>query len=98
VKDVNELAAVLHEAFRRATGRPGPVVVDIPKDVQFATGTYSRPRDVQHKTYQPTVKGDLNKIQGDRADGQCQEAGHLFRRRRHQFRPEASKLLRELVG
>jgi acetolactate synthase-1/2/3 large subunit len=34
----------MHEAFRMATsGRPGPVVVDIPKDVQFATGTYTRP-------------------------------------------------------
>ncbi len=41
VKDVNDLARVLHEAFYVAThGRPGPVVVDIPKDVQFAIGTY----------------------------------------------------------
>src|SRR3569623_3488592 len=41
VRDVNDLAKILHEAFYVATtGRPGPVVVDIPKDVQFATGTY----------------------------------------------------------
>src|SRR6202142_1763708 len=41
VKNVADLASVLHEAFKIATtGRPGPVVVDIPKDVQFASGPY----------------------------------------------------------
>ena len=44
VKDVNQLPRVLHEAFYVArTGRPGPVVVDIPKDMQFAMGTYAGP-------------------------------------------------------
>jgi acetolactate synthase I/II/III large subunit len=63
VKSVADLARVLHEAFYVArTGRPGPVVVDIPKDVQFATGTYTGPKDVRHKTYQPRVKGDANAI------------------------------------
>src|SRR6187455_1487731 len=63
VKDVNNLSRVLHEAFYVArTGRPGPVVVDIPKDVQFATGTYTGPKDVKHKTYQPRVKGDPKAI------------------------------------
>ena len=58
VKNVEDLARVLHEAFYVArTGRPGPVVVDIPKDVQFATGTYTGPKDVQHKTYQPRAQG-----------------------------------------
>jgi acetolactate synthase-1/2/3 large subunit len=37
-------------------------VIDIPKDIQFARGVYSRPKDNQHKTYRPTVKGDLSKI------------------------------------
>src|ERR671938_2060610 len=59
VRDVKDLARVLHEAFYVArSGRPGPVVVDIPKDVQFAKGGYQGPRNVQHKTYQPKLKGD----------------------------------------
>jgi acetolactate synthase I/II/III large subunit len=63
VKSVTDLSRILHEAFYVArTGRPGPVVVDIPKDVQFAKGVYSRPRDNQHKTYRPRLKGDLAKI------------------------------------
>src|SRR5450631_1560032 len=59
VRDVNDLSRVIHEAFYVAThGRPGPVLVDIPKDVQFATGTYTPPEHVEHKTYHPRVKGD----------------------------------------
>ena len=54
---------MLHEAFHiAASGRPGPVVVDIPKDVQFATGIYSKPTEFQHKGYHPKVKGDLDRI------------------------------------
>ena len=63
VKDVNDLARVLHEAFYVATkGRPGPVVVDIPKDVQFALGNYVGPGNVAHRSYKPRVKGDLERI------------------------------------
>src|SRR6187455_624578 len=59
VRDVNDLARILHEAFYVAThGRPGPVVVDIPKDIQFATGTYTPPAPGGHKTYHPRTKGD----------------------------------------
>ena len=63
VKSIDDLPRVLHEAFHiAASGRPGPVVVDIPKDIQFAKGVYSRPKDFAHKSYQPKLKGDLDKI------------------------------------
>ena len=63
VKRIEDLPRILHEAFYVASnGRPGPVVIDIPKDIQFARGVYSRPKDNQHKTYRPTVKGDLSRI------------------------------------
>ncbi len=63
VKDVNQLAATIHEAFHVATtGRPGPVVVDIPKDVQFAKGTYVSPQTAPRTSYQPKVQGDLEKV------------------------------------
>ncbi|HYD69579.1 acetolactate synthase 3 large subunit [Azospirillum sp.] len=64
VKDVDKLARTLHEAFYVArTGRPGPVVVDLPKDVQFAEGTYVPPIEVKHKTYRPQVKPELAKVE-----------------------------------
>ena len=63
VKDMNDLARILHEAFYVAThGRPGPVVVDIPKDVQFATGKYVGPKNIEHKTYRPKIKPDQDAI------------------------------------
>ncbi len=63
VKEPEELARVMHEAFYVATnGRPGPVVVDIPKDVQFAQAKYTGPTNVAHKTYRPRLKGDQNAI------------------------------------
>src|SRR6516162_32293 len=63
VKDVRDLARILHEAFYVArSGRPGPVVVDLPKDVLFATGAYSGPDTVRHKTYRPKVTPDLAQI------------------------------------
>ncbi len=63
VKDPDDLSRVMHESFYVASnGRPGPVVVDIPKDVQFAEAKYTGPTNVVHKTYRPRVKGDQNAI------------------------------------
>jgi acetolactate synthase-1/2/3 large subunit len=99
VKNVADLAQVLHEAFHIArSGRPGPVVVDIPKDIQFAKGTYSKPKDFAHKGYRPKLKGDLERIK---------TAIELMRHAKRPLfytgggvinsGPEASHLLRELV-
>jgi len=64
VKDPAKLGDVIHEAFHIATsGRPGPVVVDIPKDVQVATARYKKPGPIQHKTYRPQVKADQSQIE-----------------------------------
>ncbi|TCT02918.1 acetolactate synthase 3 large subunit [Aquabacter spiritensis] len=64
VRDVKDLARVLHEAFYVAqNGRPGPVVVDIPKDVQFALGSYVGPENIEHKTYKPKLRGDADRIE-----------------------------------
>ena len=64
VKDPAKLGAVIHEAFHIATsGRPGPVVVDIPKDVQVATAKYTKPGPIQHKTYRPALKADRAQVE-----------------------------------
>ncbi|MHA3977302.1 acetolactate synthase 3 large subunit [Halovulum sp. GXIMD14794] len=63
VKDTDKLAETIHQAFHVATnGRPGPVLVDIPKDVQFATGKYVAPAKASTGHYQPQVKGDIDAI------------------------------------
>jgi len=99
VKDVNDLARVLHEAFQIATtGRPGPVVVDIPKDVQFRKGAYVGPASVRHRTYRPKTEPDLGPI--------VKAVEMMEAAKRPLFYtgggivnsgPEASRLLRELV-
>ena len=100
VRNVNDLAKVLHEAFYVAsTGRPGPVVVDVPKDVQFAVGTYHPPRksDV-HVSYAPRVKGDATQIRkavallASARRPVIYSGGSIIN-----SGTEASKLLRELV-
>ncbi|MGD9616137.1 MAG: acetolactate synthase 3 large subunit [Alphaproteobacteria bacterium] len=63
VKDVADLGRILHEAFYVArSGRPGPVVVDLPKDVLFASTEYAPPEQATHKTYRPQVQPDPARI------------------------------------
>ena len=63
VKDTAKLSGVIHEAFHVATsGRPGPVLVDIPKDVQFASADYTEKTKAKVSHYQPQVKGDMETI------------------------------------
>ncbi|OCC06615.1 acetolactate synthase 3 large subunit [Labrys sp. WJW] len=63
VKRIEDLPRILHEAFLiAASGRPGPVLIDIPKDVQFKVGEYFKPTDNIHKTYRPRLEGDEDKI------------------------------------
>src|SRR3954469_8393655 len=99
VKNVADLPRVLHEAFHIAkSGRPGPVVVDIPKDIQFAKGLYSRPKEFQHKGYRPKLKGDLERIKAaielmrDAKRPLFYTGGGIIN-----SGPEASHFLRELV-
>jgi acetolactate synthase-1/2/3 large subunit len=63
VKDTAKLSETIHQAFHVAThGRPGPVLVDIPKDVQFATATYTPMEQTRTAQYQPRVQGDPEQI------------------------------------
>ncbi|MEM0900027.1 MAG: acetolactate synthase 3 large subunit [Pseudomonadota bacterium] len=101
VKSVDDLPRILHEAFHVAqTGRPGPVVVDIPKDVQFATGTYYGPEIAEQRvSYRPKIKGDPVRIA---------QAIELIRAAKKPIiysgggvinsGDEATQLLRDLVG
>ncbi len=63
VKDANELAETIRAAFHIArTGRPGPVLVDVPKDVQLQEITWRWPEDVDLPGYKPTTKGNLRQV------------------------------------
>jgi acetolactate synthase-1/2/3 large subunit len=64
VKTTDDVARTIHEAFHVArSGRPGPVVVDLPKNVVVAEGTYQAPAAVRHKSYHPQVKGETPRIE-----------------------------------
>ncbi len=101
VKDVEDLARVLHEAFYVATsGRPGPVVVDVPKDVQFATGTYAPPAlRVTHESYRPKLSADIERIRTAVAMLEAAERPVIYSGGGViNSGPEASRLLRELAA
>ena len=99
VKEMGDLPRVMHEAFHVArSGRPGPVVIDLPKDILMGKGSYAGPENFVHRSYQPTTKAD-----GDR----IAEAAELIANARRPLfyigggvvnaGPEASKRLTRLV-
>lgn len=64
VKESDALARTLHEAFYVAkSGRPGPVVVDLPKDIQFADAPYTGPENAKPASYRPQMSGDSVRIE-----------------------------------
>jgi acetolactate synthase-1/2/3 large subunit len=102
VKNVADLPRILHEAFYiAASGRPGPVLIDIPKDVQFALGTYYGPSEIEatrHKSYHPQLDADTRLVEA--------AVDMMLRANRPVFYtgggvinagPEASQHLRELA-
>ena len=102
VKDVNKLSSILHKAFEVATtGRPGPVLVDIPKDIQFKKGKYIKPREEKKINIKLDVKsnGQNNSIE---------KAVELIKKSSKPIfytgggvinsGPQATELLRELVS
>ena len=102
VKDVNNLSKVIHEAFAISNnGRPGPVLIDIPKDVQFAEGEYYDPKKIsipKHRLFNSRIKGN---------DKQIEEAVKLISKAKKPIfyigggsinsGPKASKLVRDFI-
>ena len=102
VKDINKLSDILHKAFEVATsGRPGPVLVDIPKDIQFKKGKYSKPKKLKESNFK-------NKLTFDEQDKNINDAVELFKKSSRPILytgggvinsgPVATQLLRELVS
>tara|TARA_B110000438_G_scaffold287681_1_gene320265 strand:+ start:738 stop:2510 length:1773 start_codon:yes stop_codon:yes gene_type:complete len=102
VKDVNKLSSILHKAFKVATtGRPGPVLVDIPKDIQFKKGKYIKPKELKDKK---KVNINFNEKNNDK---EIEQAVNLIKKSTKPILytgggvinsgPEATKLLRELT-
>ncbi len=99
VKSIEDLPRLMHEACYVAThGRPGPVVVDLPKDILQASGRYLPPEAVKHRSYRPQVKAEPAKIEraveiiaGAKRPILYSGGGVI------NSGPKASQLLRELV-
>lgn len=100
IKETAKLPALIHEAFYVATsGRPGPVVIDIPKDVQVEKAEYQVPVYSEHRTYRPQLIGDDSKVR---------EAARMFAAAKRPIfytgggiinsGPRASELLREFAA
>ena len=63
VKEMDDLARIMHEAFIVARGgRPGPVVVDLPKDILMGRGAYRPPESVEHRSYRPQIRAHRSRI------------------------------------
>jgi acetolactate synthase I/II/III large subunit len=100
VKDVNDLPRIMHEAFEVATtGRPGPVLVDIPKDIQFAKAKYFKPK--KEKKLNGKVLNKFNQKEIDQLVDLMKKASKpVFYTGGGVINsgPKASELLRELVA
>ena len=99
VKDIKDLSRILHEAFKVATtGRPGPVLVDIPKDIQFAKTNYSKPKKEKkingkiHNKFSQNEIDELVKLIYKAKKPVIYTGGGVIN-----SGPEASKALREFV-
>ena len=102
VKDVKKLSSIMHKAFEVATtGRPGPVLIDIPKDVQFQKGKYTGPKELKNNN-------SKTKINFNGQDKDIKEAVQLIKQSSKPILytgggvinsgPGATKLVRELVS
>ena len=101
VKDVNDLAKILHTAFEVAvSGRPGPVLVDIPKDIQFKKGTYELKKNKNLKLNSSKIKRISEKELDKFIEMMKKSSKPIFYTGGGVINsgPEASKLLRELVS
>ena len=102
VKDVKKLSSIMHKAFEVATtGRPGPVLIDIPKDIQFQKGKYIKPKELKNNNRK-------NKIRFNGQDKDIEAAVELIKKSSKPIiytgggvinsGPSATKLVRELVS